>query len=243
MRKNDSKKGVLNPKEILVKINRFILISVALLSLSVFVQGQSTTVFVDDFNRTSTNLPSGGTPLMEWVFNRTLNPSSNIIIHNSATFQIFNNNSSNGTGINGQSYMTGSLSNFHPLYKRVLNENIADVTWTFNMRNSKTSITPLVNGLLEIGDNNYAQLMVLVSTNADFLAETANGYAVTLTRESSGTGIYRLVRFQGGLNATTNLTTLIESTSGLISGSNWASVKVVYAPDTDTWSLHIRNNN
>ena len=168
---------------------------------------------------------------------------------NSATtpthFQIYNDNGSvDNSGTNKRAYMTRTLNDFQSPYKKKLNENIANVIWTFNMRHSKTlpEGMPHVNGLLETGNNNYAQLMVLVSSNADFLASTAKGYAVTFSRDGLDTGIYRLVRFEGGLSATSNLTTLIESSSNAVFDSFWASVKVVYAPATDTWSLYLRDD-
>ena len=235
MRKNDSKERILNPKRFLVKMNKVFLISVALVFLSVFVHGQ-TTVFVDAFNTalhanySITKLDDGGSKVQ-------MN-SSSAPTH----LQIYNDNgSTDGSGTNKRAYMTRSLNDFSSPYMKKLNENDV-VTWTFNMRHSKGSITPHINGELALGDNNYAQLMVLVSSNADFLDATANGYAVTLTRNGSGTSIFNLVRFAAGLSATSNLSTLITSTSGLIPGTNWASVKVVYESATDTWSLYLRDD-
>jgi len=123
-----------------------------------------------------------------------------------------------------------------------LKENVADVTWTVNMRNSKTMISPNVNGLLETGINNYAQLLVLVASEENLLGNNSSGYAIALTRDTIGSTIYKLVRFQQGLGATENLTTIIESEPGVVAATYYASVKVVYSPQTDTWRLFVRDD-
>ncbi len=244
MRKNDSNEQIFNLNRFLLKTNKVFQISVALLFLPVIAQGQ-TTVVLDDFNRAPSELSTGG-PNMGWVVNKIDNENSKLQIFSTTTpttLQIYNDNTVDNSGINGRSYLTGSLDNFLSPFKKKLNEN-ETVTWTFNMRNSKASPTdiPHVNGLLETGDNNYAQLVVLVSTNADFLDATANGYAVSLIRDQLNSTIFKLVRFTGGLSATSNLTTLVESTPDKINGSFWASVKVVYVSATNTWSLHLRDD-
>ncbi len=234
MRKIDT----INPKVFLQNLKKALQVSVALLFLPLVAHGQ-TTVFVDDF-QAALNANYSITKLDDGTSKVQMN-SSSAPTH----FQIYNNNTvdSEVTGTNKRAYMTRSLNDFSSPYMKKLNEN-ETVTWTFNMRHSKTSPEgmPHVNGLLETGNNNYAQLMVLVSSSADFLAAAANGYAVTLTRNESGTSIFNLVRFAAGLSATSNLTTLISSTSGSIASTNWVSVKVVYASATNTWSLHLRDD-
>ena len=211
---------------------------ICFLLLISFVAHSQTTVFLEPFNTSPlhanysiTKLDDGGSKVQ---FNSTSSPTH---------LQIYNDNgSTDGSGTNKRAYMTRSLTDLSSPFNKTLNQNAGNVTWTFNMRHSKGSITPHINGELALGDNNYAQLMVLVSSNADFLDATANGYAVTLTRDGSGTSIFKLVRFAAGLSATSNLTALITSTSGSIPGTNWASVKVAYAPATNTWSLYLRDD-
>ena len=222
------------------RTNLFYVLRNALLFCALFLialEGKSqTTVFLDPFNTAPLSA--------NWVITKLDDGTSKVQMNSSSAptnFTIYNDNSVDDSGTNKRAYMTGSLDNFQSPYKKKLNEN-GSVTWTFNMRHSKSTFPPHVNGLLETANNNYAQLMVLVSSNTDFLDPNANGYAVTHTRDTLNTGVYRLVRFQGGLGATTNLTTLITSTSGSILSNNWASVKVVYESATNTWSMYLRDD-
>lgn len=205
-----------------------------------FLQSQSTIVFNDNFNRSSTQLFFGGTPAMEWSTYSAVTPAGKIATHsdNGYTFQIYNSNTAANEGESGISYMTGSFTNFLPLFRHVLNQNSADVTWSFNIRNNN----PHVNGLLEAGANNYAQLVILATTDLDLLGANAHGYAVSIVRESAGNGVYKLVKFTGGLSKTSNLQTLIESNQGLVAGQNFAGIKVIYQPDADRWSMYLRDD-
>lgn len=222
------------------KTNLFYVLRNTLLFCALFLMvlgGKSqTTVFLDPFNTAPLSA--------NWVITKLDDGTSKVQMNSTSAptnFTIYNDNSVDDSGTNKRAYMTGSLDNFQSPYKKKLNEN-GSVTWTFNMRHSKSTFPPHVNGLLETGNNNYAQLMVLVSSNADFLDANASGYAVTHTRDTLNTGIYKLVRFQGGLSATTNLTTLITSTLGSVLSNNWASVKVVYESATNTWSMYLRDD-
>lgn len=228
-----------------------LLMSFLLMSIcAVNTFAESTVVFYDNFDRGTSSAPPppGGTPMMTWNTFSTLGANARLVTLSSSNytgrvFQIWNNSATaDSTGTNGQSYMTGALSTFLPAYKSVLKENPADVTWTVNMRNSKTIIRPQVNGLLESGDNNYAQLLVLVASGENLLANNTSGYAVALSRDTVGTTIFKLVRFQQGLGATENLTTIIESEPGVVAATYYASVKVVYSPQTDTWKLFVRDD-
>ena len=234
MRKNDT----INPKSFLQNFKNTLKVSVVLLFLPIIAHGQ-TTVFIDAF-QTALHANYSITKLDDGTSKVQMN-SSSAPTH----LQIYNDNGSvDNSGTNKRAYITRSLTDFSSPYMKKLNEN-ETVTWTFNMRNSRGSTTtPHVNGELGLGDNNYAQLVVLVSSNADFLNASANGYAVSLIRDGLGSTIFKLVRFEGGLSATGNLTTLVESTttSAPIASTNWVSVKVVYASATNTWSLHLRDD-
>ena len=221
------------------KVLKSALLVSSLFLISLGAQSQ-TQVFLDQFNVSPLDV--------NYTITKVDDALSKVQLNSSTTpthFQIYNNNAVDGdvTGTNKRAFMTRSLNDFSSPYMKKLNEN-GTVTWTFNSRHSKTSPAgmPHVNGVLEKGDNNYAQLMVLVSSNADLLSPLANGYAVSFTRDSLNKGIYSLVSFAGGLGATNNLTTLIASNINVISGSFWASVKVVYVSATNTWSLSLRDD-
>ena len=177
---------------------------------------------------------------MNWSSHSTIDPPANIVTWTGGdgrVLQIFNTNTTANTGVNGRSYVSGALSSFLPLFRSTLKDNAADVIWTFNMRGNRSAL----NGF-DLGTSNYAPAVVLASTGSDFLS--ASGYAVTLTRASSSgnNGIYRLVRFQHGITANSNLTTIIESAPGMITGSNYASIKVIYSPVSDSWKLYLRDD-
>lgn len=202
-----------------------------LMAFSLQVQGQSTTVFTDDFNRADYSY--GGNPAMSWTTYSSINPTNIQITSN--IFRIANNNATANTGVPGRTYITGPLSTFHPLYKSKLADNVADVIWTVNMRTMKSE---LLN--FEVGNTNYATAIVLTASNADLLASGTNGYAlVFLQVSSSNRPNPRLVRFENGLNSNTNLTTIVGPSDTGVS-TNYYSYKVVYSPDTDSWKLFYR---
>lgn len=239
---NGKTHGLLSRRFLQIEIHGKGLVLCTFIFIVAFIHGQSTVVFFDDFNRGgSTTFPgSGGTPTMDWNPFSTIDPPANIVTWTGGdgrVLQIFNTNTTANTGVNGRSFISGSLSSFMPLFKTTLNDNVADVTWTFNLRGNRSSLTGF-----DLGSGNYAPAVVLVATDPDFLS--ASGYAVTLTRASStsNNGIYRLVRFQNGLVSNSNLTTIIESEPGIVVGSNYASIKVVYSPVTDNWKLYVRDD-
>lgn len=245
MKQNDKTNRVEIPENFFVRVRKSTLISMVFLFVSVIVNGQSTTVFIDNFDRgTSSAFPGpGGTPVVNWTSFSTLDPPANIVTWGAAVgrvLQIFGTNTTASTGSPGRSYVVGTLSDFHPLFKSKLNENLADVTWTFNWRNNRSGSS--LNGF-NLGNSNYGQAVVLAATSSDLM--TASGYAVTLLGTGSTTTSQRtvqIVRFENGLVSNTNITNIVASTAGTLLNLNYSSVKVVYNPSTDTWSLSLRSD-
>lgn len=117
-------------------------------------------------------------------------------------------------------------------YSATLSANPGVVTWTFNMRQSRSN----PNGF---GASGYGVAFILAGTNGTTNL-TGTGYAVVLGQPYA-TDYIRLVRYNSGIR---NFTTLVQSkTSGLTDfGSNYTSVKVTYAPSTNVWQLFLRND-
>lgn len=224
-------------------IKKGFLLVIILCSLSFYANASSTVVFSENFDGWAgqTTL-KGGTPEMTWVTFTTIGSDAKQIGYGSKGSRVFQIYTSSNMTTSGRSYTTGTTSTFLPLYKSKLKENVSDVVWNFNMRNSKATFPSHVNGLLELADSNYAQLMVLVASSSNLLGENTSGYAVTLTRDTMSTTIYKLVKFDKGLTATENLTTLIQSQPGLVERTNFASIRVRYSPSTGNWGMHVRDD-
>lgn len=117
-------------------------------------------------------------------------------------------------------------------YSNTLSNNPGIVSWTFNMRQSRSN----PSGFSSTG---YGVAFILAGTNGSTNV-TGTGYAVVLGNSFS-TDYIRLVRYNSGIR---NSTTLIQSnTSGLTDfGANYTSVKVTYNPAGNVWQLFLRND-
>ncbi len=185
-------------------------------------QGQSTTVFFDDF-------ASSGN-LTKYTSVSTINPTDFQI--SSGTLRI-SNGIATAPGNGGKTYLTDSLSGYHPLFKPILKNNTADITWTFNSRTAKSGMNSFV-----IGQSNHAVAVVLAATNSDLTAQDTEGYAVVFNQ---GNFKVQLVKFSQGFDSDEGITSIIGPSTENINTS-YASYKVVYSPGTDTWSLFYRND-
>jgi predicted secreted Zn-dependent protease len=191
-------------------------------------------VFSDDFNRGVVVSPisNGGTPVMTWTTGSS-----------SATPGVSTTNLTAGTdyaaniyssAVAGITYFTGPLSTYSSPFTPTLSSNTGNITWTFNMRSNRTS------ALAGFGGTTYGAAVVLGMTDANPTLATTNGYAVILIKGTTNNSI-KLVRFAGGF-LTANLTTIIGPSADLAGMTNFASVKVVYVPSTNTWSLFVRDD-
>ena len=141
-------------------------------------------------------------------------------------------NITNNASAAGRTYTYGNLSNFGTPFQKTLSSNTADISWSFNMRTSRSSSS--------IGfdvSNGYGSAVVLCATNSNFLA--TDGYAVTLMRGTTYNAV-RLVKFTGGLISNANLTTIIGPSPESTVYTDYYSVKVIYSPSTNSWKLFSR---
>jgi len=147
------------------------------------------------------------------------------------------NDGSNGSNANGWVLASTSSSNFSTPYATTLANNPGPVTWTFNMRQSRTNPAGFTASLF--GTFAFGTAFILAGTSGTTNV-TGTGYAITLGN-SGTTDPIRLVRYNSGLRTHTVL--LSSTTAGLTDfGTQYLSVKVVYTPSTNTWQLFVRND-
>jgi hypothetical protein len=213
------------------------LLSVFLMVIPFSLSAQ-TTVFYDDFNRGSvvTPMSNGGTPTMTWTTSTTASPvgtsASNLSTTPNYGLQISANVASPAAG---RTYMVGPLSTFDSPYTSVLNSNSGTVTWYMNMKVTRTT------ALSGFDAGNYGSAVILAMTSSDPTNTSTNGYAVILVKGSTNNAV-KLVRFASGLILNSNVTSIIGPSSDLGAMTRWASVKVVYVPSSNTWSLFVRDD-
>lgn len=185
------------------------------------------TVFYDDFNRV--DVSPGGTPSMTYTATNT-GAGTEVIESTLATGTVPYLKISNGNPA-GRSYLTGPLSTFSSPYSTTLSSNPGLVTWSFNARHNRNST------LSGFDATNYGYAVVLVASSSDL--STANGYAVV--SGGSGSNVYRLVKFTGGLFANSSVTNLVTGMTQT-DRRDYMSIKVTYDPFTGTWSYYDRTD-
>lgn len=126
-----------------------------------------------------------------------------------------------------------TLSQQSSPYSSTLSQNPGLVTWTFNMRQSRNNPSGL-------GNNNYGNAFILAGTT-NTSATTGSGYAVILGNNGN-TDPVKLVRYANGIRNTAN-EIVVSNTSGVNDfGHHYISVKVTYAPGSNTWQLFVRKD-
>lgn len=114
-------------------------------------------------------------------------------------------------------------------YNAILANNPGQVTWTFNMRQTRSNPSGMASSY-------YANAFILAGTS-NTTATTGSGYAVTYG-QSGSTDPIRIIRYTAGLRTSTNVLTTINATSDI--GNQYLSVRVVYTPSTNLWQLYAR---
>jgi hypothetical protein len=210
------------------------LISVVMLLMAFTAFGQpglptAAPPFSDNFNRAS--LSPGGSPSMTYTVASTASPAGTAVITASTYATIAANTAA------GRTYFTGPLATFASPYNVTLSANAAMTSWSFNIRNDKS--TPLTG----LSDGSTAVAVVLVADNATLTGATTRGYAVTLSGGTTGNKV-DLGYFTNGLGSATNFTSFITTTgtiTDMVAATN-ISVKVTYTPSTNTWALFVRDD-
>lgn len=169
-------------------------------------------VLIDDFNRANNNT----------VGNSWLEKESTAAAAKIAT----NGLSLNSVSLDGREWVYRTMSQYTTAG---LTDNTSNITWAWNMVSNRSSLSGFDS--LSAGWN-YGIAFVLGTTSSNIA--TGNGYAVLIGQSS--TDPIKLVRYTGGLDANANTTNVIASTT-TYSGTEYWSIRVVYNPTTDAWSL------
>ncbi|MDR6967424.1 hypothetical protein J2X31_001435 [Flavobacterium arsenatis] len=213
-------------------------IAIGLFFLYHFSFGQTSSVFNDDFSTpNATNYTIANGPVSSsTVWNMTRSGADfGSAIGNGLLY--LTNDGSSGSNANGWVLASTSSANFTSPYATTLANNPGPVTWTFNMRQSRTNPGGFIASAF--GTFAFGTAFILAGTNGTTNV-TGTGYAIILGNSGS-TDPIRLVRYNSGLRTHTVL--LSSSTAGLTDfGTQYLSIRVVYTPSTNTWQLFVRND-
>lgn len=173
---------------------------------------------IDNFNRTASNTVGNS-----WTETETTAGTGALIT--GTELQL------GSTAAAGKDYVTKPFfSGINP----ILTSNTESLNWAFNFRQTRVSATGFT-----VATPQYAIAFILAATTSNFT--TANGYAVIIQGTLSSNATVRLVSFTGGLTNTswTQIGTgLVLSTDA----TRYCSVRIVYDPLTDSWSLFSTQN-
>ena len=195
--------------------NRYLFLAGLLGTLTVHAQ---TPTLLDDFNRADS--PTVGTG---WGETETTPGTGAAIVSNQLKLS---------SGVLGKDFVSRDVSS---RYSSTLNQNATQLTWLFNMQQSR----PNPSGFAA---NNYGIAFVLAGSAADFT--TGNGYAVVYGNAGQPDSL-RLVRYTGGLTGPATLRTLAAVSVPVVTGATTgpaATVRVRYAPEEDNWTLEVSAN-
>jgi hypothetical protein len=199
-------------------LRRWLLSGLALLAPAAVLAQAPAPTLLDDFNR-----PDSPTVGAGWVETETTAGTGAAVVSNQLKLS---------SGVLGKDYVSRDVSS---RYSPVLRQNADQLTWLFNMQQSR----PNPSGF---GPNNYGAAFVLAGSAADFT--TGNGYAVVYGNSGAPDSL-KLVRYTGGLIGPANLRTLaavsVPAATGALTGPAH-TVRVLYAPDEDNWTLEVSAN-
>lgn len=201
-------------------LRRWLLSSCTLLATAAHAQttAQPPTL-LDDFNRADNTTVGTG-----WAETETTASTGAAIVSNQLQLS---------SGVLGKDFVSRDVST---RYSPILRQNANQLTWLFNMQQSR----PNPSGF---ASNNYGIAFVVAASAADFTAATTNGYAVVYGNSGTPDSL-KLVRFTGGLSGPANLKTLASVSLPVPSAAPGpaSTVRVLYAPDEDNWTLEVSAN-
>jgi hypothetical protein len=187
-------------------------------------------VFVDNFNRVSVS--PGGTPSI--VYTSTITGLGGISIISGTTTGSNLRLRADNTNTTGRLYTMSKYSivnNSH--FNSQLNLNPTRITWTVNVKNNWNTI------LSGFDSGVFGQAVILASGGTNVLTD---GFGYALVYGGSGTRQWRLASFTGGLQANSNITTILSTPTSGFGDSDYLSLKVTYDASINRWSLAFRND-
>ena len=183
------------------------------LVLAGIAQSARSQIVADDFNRPDNpNVENG------WVETESASPGSTAI-------------TSNGLMMYANAAGSDFIAKATPgAYSTVLAGNSCLLTWQFNMRTTRLNPNGFNAGA-------FGNAVVLAASHADL--RQGVGYAVVLGTASSTIDPLRLVRYNGGLDADANLTTIAAYGDF---GSEYLSVMVTFEQATNAWKMYVASS-
>ena len=199
-------------------LRRWLVSGLALLAPAAVLAQAPAPTLLDDFNR-----PDSPTVGAGWLETETTAGTGAALVSNQLKLS---------SGVLGKDYVSRDVSG---RYSPVLRQNADQLTWLFNLQQSR----PNPSGF---GPNNYGAAFVLAGSAADFT--TGNGYAVVYGNSGAPDSL-KLVRYTGGLIGPASLRTLAAVSVPVAAGATTGpahTVRVLYAPDEDNWTLEVSAN-
>ena len=170
-------------------------------------------ILLDNFNRPGSNTVGG-----PWSETESASPVNAIIFSNQLLLD--------GLIFVGREWV---WTNATGLYGTTLSANSCELRWAFNMQQSQSDPSGFNSG-----NNGVAFVLAGSSNNLN----GGQGYAVVLGQSGSTDGL-RLVRYNNGLDANANLTTLISFGDY---GSQALAVRVTYTPGSNLWQMYVSSS-
>jgi hypothetical protein len=207
---------------------RYLILAICSLLASGSVKSQ--TVFSDNFDRSSfTSGSTGGSPATTYTFvlgsgniGTTLVSGSNY----EATIT-----SGAGGGASAKNYFWAPLNVYSSPFNLTLSSNSpAIITWTFNMRTSNAATAVPTQGQMGGGVDLCGNAAGNIYNGAP------TGYGVIFN--PGATGGVELVKFSGGMNAST----VIIAQTTTMPKTDYYSVRVTFDASTNNWSLYVRDD-
>ena len=222
-------------KIIMTQLRQYAILLALSMLLPVAGLAQVTTVFSDDF---STDQGSGFTTSgrignSRWIVTRS-GDDFGARIHNDV-LTLTNDASPNVSNGNGWVFVSTPTTAFSTPYNPTLKSNTGVVTWTFNMRQSRTAL-----GGFSFGS--YGVAFIIGCTSTDVYT-SGDGYAIVLGNPGTPDPV-RFVKFTGGISSlgTSNTDLIVAGPPLNDPRNNYMSIRLTYTPSTNTWELFGRND-
>ncbi len=203
-------------------------------------------LFYDDFNQDPVNpIVSSGDPAVDYTIWTTVDPpsegSGTALIEAYApedgVLKLLARQSTSQTG--NRTEVSAPLSTYNEHFNPVLSANADTLVWVFTAKQNRNSS----GGTSGFNGTNTGMAVVLASDSSMWSSQQgshAKGYAITFLKPEGNMYCVSLSRFDGGLS---NYTIIAGNMAEDVFSEfrTWVTVKVMYIPGTNEWSLFFRD--
>jgi uncharacterized repeat protein (TIGR02543 family) len=205
-----------------------------------------TVLFYDSFNQEPVNpIVSSGDPVVDYtVWTTVTDPElggGTALIEEYApgdgVIKLLARESTSQAG--NRTEVSAPLSFYNALFNPILNANTDTLEWLFTAKQNRSS-TGGTNGF---SGTNTGMAVVLAADSAVWGSQqgsNAKGYAITYLKPNAADYCISLSRFDGGLSSHTVIAGN-KSDDVFSDRRNWITVRVIYIPATNEWSLYFRD--